>query len=286
MNQTSSIVEKINSQNGLSEFKSLIRKWDELSENLKNYPKGMPIVLPDLFLISKSGYGKTHCLKLLSEYLVEKSNLMDFYGDVTWFEFLLNYCKPSEPFKEIQRLMSEISNAAGFRNVYRGIVCIDVNEWCGHCEEKHFLDFLEYVSDNSDDWLVVLTATDKNPEKLEKLEMVISAFLRIEKITIEAPTVSDLMNYAEKMLLAYGFTLNSEAREILAETVGELGKSKYFDGYKTVKMLCIDIVYTALSSKQGGSEICAEIANEFSVKSSYVQRMRNKIENVKKIGFC
>ena len=79
---------KIMSQNGLTEFKALIEKWETLSENLLDKPSGVPIILPDLFLVSRSGTGRTYFLRLLSEYLADKPNLMDFYGDVN----ILNLC--------------------------------------------------------------------------------------------------------------------------------------------------------------------------------------------------
>jgi hypothetical protein len=49
------IYNKILSQNGLTEFKALIEKWETLSENLLDKPSGVPIILPDWFLVSRSG---------------------------------------------------------------------------------------------------------------------------------------------------------------------------------------------------------------------------------------
>ena len=95
MSNMNQIYNKILTQNGLSEFKTLIEKWEILSENLSDKPSGVPIILPDLFLVSRSGTGRTHFLRLLSEYLESKPNLMDFYGDVKYFEFMLNYCEPN-----------------------------------------------------------------------------------------------------------------------------------------------------------------------------------------------
>ena len=49
---TRSAYDKILSQNGFSEFKQLIQKWERLSQNLSVRPQGVPIILPDLFLVS------------------------------------------------------------------------------------------------------------------------------------------------------------------------------------------------------------------------------------------
>ncbi len=286
MSLYSPILQIINEQNGLSNFKLLIDKWEKLSDNIKQKKNGIPIILPDIFLISKSGWGKTHCLKLLAEYLSQRPNLMDFYGDVKCFEFLLNYCQPDEYFSEIQRLMAEIDNAAGFRNTYRGIICIDIDEWRGHCEEKHFLNFMEYLADNSDDWLVVLSVSDENDEEIEQIETIISAFLRIEQIVIEAPQNDELMKYVRELLSAYGLSLSTDAEDALSESIETVRGGKYFDGYKTVKMICRDIAYLAYAN--GKTDAILDLSNikAFAKDSEYIQRMIFKIEKVKKIGFC
>ncbi len=284
--QTKTVYKKIQDQNGLAEFKSLVEKWEALSDHIEAKAAGVPVILPDLFLVSHSGTGRTHFLRLLSEYLSEKTNLMDFYGDVKYFEFMLNYCRPDEFFSELPRLMNEIDGAAGFRSEYRGIVFIDVDEWRGHVEEKHFVTFMEYLSDNSDDWLVVLSVSDDKPEQTRLMEAVVSAFLRIEKLTIEPPTVKELTDYAKELLKGYGITLKGNVERVIADSIDVLSQNKYFDGYKTVKMLCQDIAYSVyMDGPRGHKGFVLEDASAFAGDSEYVRRMTVRIERVKKIGF-
>lgn len=281
------IYKKILSQNGLAEFKALIEKWEILSAHLSDKPSGMPIILPDLFLVSRSGTGRTHFLRLLSEYLEEKPSLMDFYGDVKYFEFMLNYCAPNEYFSEIQRFMTEINNAAGFRSEYRGIVYVDVDEWREHYEEKHFVSFMEYLSDNSDDWLVVLSISDDKQELIQQMEAYVSAYIRIERISIEPPTVRELTQYAKKLLDGYGITLISQTEKVLSKSIEELCNNKYFDGYKTVKMLCEDIAYSLyIDGFNKGKKLIPSDLSKFAKDSEYIQRMLVKFERINRIGFC
>mgnify|MGYP003307688803 CR=1 FL=1 len=65
------------------DFGRIIKKWEVLSNNLVA-DTSVPMVLPDLLWVSKPGVGKTHLLKLLSEYLYERKNLMEFYGNVKY----------------------------------------------------------------------------------------------------------------------------------------------------------------------------------------------------------
>ncbi len=285
MNKNSNILETIRSQKGLSEFKALIERWETLSENIEKQAVRFPIILPDLFLTTKSGRGKTHCLKLLAEYLSERPNLMDFYGDVKYFEFLLNYCPPREPFSEIQRFMSEVSAAAGFRSLYRGIVCIDIDEWRNHCEEKYFLSFMEYLADNSDDWLVVFSLPDDHKEENDRMETIVSAFLRTERIRIEAPKNDELMQYLSDCLAEYELELSEDAMMLLSDSIRSISRSKYFDSYKTVRMICRDIAYTAYTNGNCNGALDAESLSSFSNDSEYIKKMIYKFEKVNKIGF-
>ena len=277
---------KIQSQKGLSEFKELIKKWEALSEHISTRALGIPIILPNLFLVSCSGTGRTHLLKLLSGYLMEKPDLMDFYGDVKYFEFMLNYCDPNEHFSEIQRFMMEVDNAAGFRSEYRGIVYIDIDEWIGHFKEKHFLNFMEYLSDNSDEWLIVLSVSDGKREQVDQMEAFVSAFIRIERIAIEQPTLQELTQYAQKLLGEYGITLLAQTEQMISDSIEELRRSKYFDGYKTVKMLCEDIAYSLYTDgfKKDKALLPADLS-KFSKDGEYIQRKIVKIEKFDRIGF-
>ena len=241
-------------------------------------------MLPDIFLISRSGAGRTNFLNILAEYLTDKKNLLDFYGDVKYFEFMLNYCAPHERFTEITRLMTEVRNAGGFRSEYRGIIFIDIDEWREHYEEKHFISFLEYLSDNSDEWLVVLAVSDWSSEQMVGAESVISSFLRIERIEIANPTATELADFVETRLAIYGLALSRLARETILESLKALCRSKYFDGYKTAKMLAQDIAYQAYSNGASGLLSEGDVAR-FRCDGEYIQRMILKIKQTKKIGF-
>lgn len=278
--------DKIMAQSGLAAFKELICRWETIAESVDGRPSELPIMLPDIFLISDTGTGRTHLLRLLADYLSYDERLMDFYGDVKYFEFRLNYCSPSQDFTEIRRLVTEIGGAAGFRNEYRGIVYIDIDEWIDHSEEKYFLDFMAYIADNSDNWLVVFSVADDGRGGPDRMESLISAFLRLERLVIEKPTVAELMLYLSRNLQEYGFYLDASGRDLLYATVEALTQTERFDGYKTVKRLCQDVVYDVFSrGKRDMLSLTAEDLRDFASDGSYVRRMAKKIEKAARVGF-
>ena len=221
----------VRNMDALEDMNALMDKWDILSDNLKARPLGVPIVLPDIFLISSSGTGRTTFLSLLAGYLMNKPNLMDFYGDVEFFEFMLDYCSPSAPFNEISRFKNAVDTAKGFRNEYRGIVFVDVDEWVEHFEEKHFKAFMEYIADNSDEWMVVFSISPRDSEKSAAFEAFLSSYVRIERVTIKKPTNEAFMDYLQSKLSAYGLELDEGAYKTVLDTIGVLCKNRYFDGY-------------------------------------------------------
>lgn len=267
------------------DFKRVIKRWHTLSENIRTRPLDTPIILPDMLWVAKSGVGKTNLLKLMSEYLFCQNNLMEFYGDVKYFEFLLGYCKPDEHFTELNRLIDEVDNAAGFRNEFKGIVYIDINEWLDHFEEKHFISLMEYLSANSDKWLIVLSAYSNNEDKIHNLNAFLSMYLRIERVNLSFPKTEDLFGFIEDMLNKYGLTLDNGAKTLLYSTIEVLRKNKYFDGFKTIIMLCQDIIYDVFSNENIEKLVLdADMLSKFSPDSEYIKRMLANIERVNRIG--
>lgn len=176
-------------------------------------------------------------------------------------------------------------NAAGFRNEFKGIVHIDINEWLDHFEEKHFVSLMEYLSSNSDKWLIVLSVYSDKKDKIHNLNAFLSMYLRIEKITLSFPKTEDLFEFIEDMLNQYGLTLKDDAKKLLFDTIEKLRNNKYFDGFKTIIMLCQDIVYDVFSNENVEElSLGANMLSKFSADSDYIKNMVANIERVNRIG--
>ena len=277
--------DKIMTLDGIDDFKKIVEKWSNLSSNITKYPTPAPVLLPDMLWVASSGAGKTNLLRLMSEFLYSQGNLMDFYGDVKFFEFYMEYCPPRSPFTEIRRLIDNVSDAAGFRNEYKGIIYIDVSEWVNHFEEKHFISFMEYIAANSKNWLIVLAVNPVDEVSIKNFEAFVSMYLRIEKVVLTVPEAESLALYAENLLKDYDLTLVADAKEVLINSINELRKNKYFDGYKTVIMLCQDIIYSVFSRPTNRTTLLnAQDIAEFSQESEYIKKTVKNIEKVRLIG--
>jgi len=281
-----STLDMVRAKDGYADFLALLEKWDNLSGNIKSLPKGAPVILPDIFLVSRSGTGRTLMLKFLSDFLLEKENLLDFYGDVRYFEYYLSYCPPHEKFDEIVRFMDEVRSAAGFRSEYRGIIFIHIDEWLGHAEEKYFKSFLEYLADNSDGWLIVFSVDGSgDEEEISHLLSLVSAFLRIEQVSIAPPTSRTLLQYLEERLALFGLSIDGGARELLSETIDTIKGMRLFDGFKTVKMLSYDIAYSVYSESGDVKGVLdAKAVGRFASDGEYVRVLCHRLTKPQ-IGF-
>jgi len=267
------------------DIKRIVKRWENFSRNKSKFETDAPLVLPDMLWISKSGYGTTNLLGLLSEYMYQEK-IMEFYGDVKFLEFDLEYCSGDNSFISFEKFRDAIQNAAGFRNEYKGIVCININSWVNHINERNFVKFLEYLSVNSDVWHIIFVIDSACKDKLDELEAILSVYFRIEKVTFNLPDTQTLYLYMEKRIKKYGFIINEDAKNILIETIDELRKSKYFDGYKTLNMICSDLVYREFSTDKFESyEITKETAEYYSKKSDFVIKAKSNFEKRNKIGY-
>lgn len=279
--------DKLMSFKGADELKEMITKWNTLSENISKRTFDAPIVLPDLFIYTRPGYGNTRLLALLSEYLDSKQNLMSFYGDVKFFEFKLEYCEPHSDFTELYRFIESVQAAAGFRNEFRGIIRINIDEWVGHHKEKHFLDFLQFIQTNTSYWLVVVTLSNhRENDETKAMESLVSMYLRIVKITLHLPDNKELVGFMEEYFAKYGLELDDSAKPMLEDSLAVLRESEYFYGLHTVKDLCSDIVYTLFSESTAVSAcITADMLADFSADSDYIKRTIHKIRKTATLGF-
>ncbi len=271
---------------GAEEFKALIKKWENLSDNVRNHHGILPRLLPDLLWVGNSGIGRTKLMSLMSEYVAEQGNLFSFYGDVKFFEFLLSYTPQDRPFEELRRLEDELAAAKGFRESFGGAILIDISAWVKHYEELYFSSFMEYLAAHSDQWIIVLSVPEMEQEKLNNLEAFLSMYLRLEKITLTMPDTEQLYSFVEKALRGYNLQIDQSGKELLIKTINEMRENPYFDGFKTLQMLCQDIIYEHFSTDDPSKTLLGEQElSAFAPESHYVKKVIKDAAKVRRIGF-
>ncbi len=277
--------EILNTQ-GAEELHALIARWENLANNLKGRTFGAPIVLPDIIMYTGHGFGNSALLCLLAEYLDSKRVLMDFSGDMKSFEFAISYCPPEVPFSELTRLMDSVKKAAGYRNEFKGVVRIAMDQWVGHHSDKYFFELMEYLSAHTDNWMIVMTISREPDDKTRALEATASMFLRTEVIHIHMPDSNSLAGYAGEYLKQYGISLDESALDLLTGSIEKLRNARYFQSYHTVEMLCNDIVYYVMSEPDAsGTVLVADDLRAFSADGDYIKKTEQTGAKRVKLGF-
>ncbi|MGN0325923.1 MAG: hypothetical protein ACI4DW_06410 [Lachnospiraceae bacterium] len=240
--------DQIMSLNGLTGFKEVIERWERFSENIARYQAKQSLVLPDLLWVSDNGIDKTTLLSLLTNYLDTAENLIEFYGNVKYFEYYLEYVPDKNNFHEIEKLAEKIRDAAGFRSEYKGLLSIELGEWVGHFHEENFINLLKFLATVDDDIMFIFNIHNYDPEAVEQLMKILVLFFRIEVIEMNLPNSEDLGIYIKNEIQEYGLNLDPEAEEMVIATVNKLREDQYFAGYQMLDRLASDIVYSVYTS--------------------------------------
>lgn len=239
--------DQIMSLNGLEGFKELIERWQRFSDNITRFQAKQELVIPNLVWVSDNGIDRSNLLRLLTGYLDTCDNLLDFYGNVKYFEYYLEYTEERNN-HEIQKIAEKIRDAAGFRSEYRGLLSIELDEWAGHFHEETFINILKYLSSMEDDIMFIFNIHNYNPDAVQELLQLLVLFFRIEVIDMNLPSSEELGNYVRREISEFGLNLDQEAEDMVISTVNRLREDQYFAGYQMLDRLADDIVYSVYTS--------------------------------------
>ena len=259
-------------------------KWEQLHKRMQEGHVRTRHLLPELFLTGAPGIGRSHLLSLMAGFLGE-AKLIEFSGERRYFEFRPEYCPPQGEFEELNRFANKLSEMAGFRSEFKGIICIELDEWTEHFREKYFNVFIEYLEEHCDNWLLIFTV-NRADENVEELFSYLSMYFRLDRAELSAPSAKDYISHLEEFMISHSFTISLKAKNTLEESIEELMKSPLFDGYKSINRLGLDIVYEKYTAESfEGRYITGNDVLMFSADGEYIQTMLTNYEKKQQIGF-
>lgn len=269
---------------GLDEAKFIVEKWHKTLSKLQHKNINPLMLLPNMLLKTKSGAGKTTFCDYLSSYL-DSYEIIDFYGDVKFFKFYFAYCSPEVPLKEITRFSEQLTTMAGYHDKYHGLIAIDLTKWVEHTKEAHFLMFLDYIATIDENCSIIFTADDMTDEQAKTMEKVLSSFCRIRSVNFPYPSKTIFVDYLADKLSDYNFILDDSGKILLEDSVERLMLSEYFDGYKTINRLYLDISFELMSqSDDENGNVSANDLQYFAKDSNFIKTLYST-PKIKSIGF-
>lgn len=269
----------------MEELKQLIEEWHMVAQNLNMLPKSTRLLIPNCLVSAQSGTGITRILGLLAQFLND-AGLVEFIGDVKYFEFVLNRSDNHEVFTSFARLVENIRSAAGFRGHFKGIARIDISEWIDWLDDVRFHRFLEYASDNSQNILFIFSVPVIEDKKTDEIETTLASYLRIRRLKLCFPDKNELFQYVIERLKRYGFLLEPSAEEMMFKTIANVRELECFDGYKTLKNLTDEIIYEKCSHYLLKDNIISEAdLNLFTPDGNWIRQLTQNNETRTKLGF-
>jgi len=284
-NITEKYYNAIMESNCADEFKEMVNRLHVFLKNKREY-RLQNVSLPCYLWVAKRGGGISTLLKVLSEYLYA-ARAIEFCGTVKSFEFKLDYINPESHLSELSRLDNTVAGYAGHNRYFKGICCININEWIDHTDEDHFKTILEYAFDNKDNLFIVFCIHAEDNKTIEFVESAISSHMRVETLIPKFPDACELVDFIESRLKKdEGFFFTDNAKILLNESVQEIIESRYFNGFKTITQLAEKIMFEILS---GGSisnkQITSEMLSVFSKNSAYIKQVMEQKNSNRIIGF-
>ena len=269
---------------GVDEFKTTIERLRIFQQNKEKY--SVPdVTLPNYLWIAKRGGGISTCINAFAEYLYN-AKVIEFSGIVKYFEYKLAYIDPDTFFSELTRLNNTISEIAGHHRYFRGLACINIDDWAEHANEQYFYKFLDYIASKNDKILAILYVHTDNKRIVESIESSLSSRIRFESISLRFPNVNELIEFVEaKYFRKRGFRLADDAKSLLTDSLEGIINGKHFNGFTTIKQLANDILYSLLTSNISGYDISADMLSSFNKDSAYVKRIKTFVGTSSTIGF-
>lgn len=265
-------------------FTNILQKWEQLGKRIESLNCKCSNIIPEIFLVGAPGIGKSHLFSLISAYLKDKG-LIDFAGEVDFMEFHFEYCPEGTNFPELNRFVESMDRAAGFRSSFRGVVCIELDEWFDYYKEKYFNIFMEYLEENCDNWLIIFSVDGLDNKKVDELYSYLAMYFRLDRADLSMPSEKEYVDYLEGVLAENSFTISKKAHAVLTKTVASLKKNPLFDGYKSLNRLAQDIAYKKYTAAEFESTVIDEDdVKDFASDSSYVCNMVKNYER-KQFGF-
>lgn len=268
---------------GAGELKSTIKRLHIFLENKELFSL-TDITLPNYLWAAKRGCGVTTLAKAFTDYL-HAAKAIEFCGAEKFFEFKLDYIAPESFFSELTRLDTAFSAYAKHHRYFKGVFCVDIDEWLDYCGEDHFLKFLDYIASNNNRILVIFVTYTDNKNKIGFLESTLAMRMRLESLSVGFPETREFVAFTEsKFMDDKGFSFTKNAKALLSETIESISGVEGFRGFKSVEQLADDILFNVLTTNLNSDKQISEEMLASCIKD-YAKRVKFQIGAKNPIGF-
>lgn len=213
----------------------ICKSFIDLCKFLKQATKSPP---PFLFIESREPL----CLPFLEMLAKElkKHESIKFLTERKIFTFNLRFCEPSTYFNELHQYVYELQNAGGFHENFKGLVSVDLSEWCGQ-EDAEYLDaFLAYLHDHNEGLYFVFGINKKQHHHAEKMYRKLTEYFHIKRAEINLFHREILVPYMKSCFELNSCQVPDSIVNHFAGVVEGIAKGHF--SFNQVKLLCEEMM--------------------------------------------
>lgn len=267
----------------MGEFKQLSEKLSLTASNARERKIPFP-PLPNLLVLSSSGFGITTVIRLLAG-LLQEERLFRFSGEEAFFEAAL-----TEDEGSFDRLLARIRTAAGFYGRFRGVVGLelpDVSRLLAFGNTgRRLMEFVDIEQGRILFVFVLPLKTGKNAVTDFQRQFISRTPLEILRLPF--PETDEIIGYIRRRLEYRHMTLTDGAVDSVRAAVNMLRKDSHFEGFQSLNNLIDVLIWRKLSQADGGDGVIRQdLLNSLLAENSLLSVIREEKQDDpgRSIGF-
>ncbi|MBO5060789.1 MAG: AAA family ATPase [Clostridia bacterium] len=247
---------------GIEPIKAWANELEVISKRFKDFTLDSEVINNQTFILSiNKGNGLTTVLKLMTRAL-EQSGLMRFRGTKEFVEWKLEYNDSPNEFPSFEGLLKAINRCEDGEN-YRGLVCINMEEWLDHLSDKRIDQLLRFVWGFRNQIIFVFTIPYAEDSVIEKLYDRIDDIISVRTMKFVPPSDEQYFVFFKGFFEKYNISVSDNVKAAFISKMTEEKNDGKFYGFNTVNKIANELLYNAIvNAAKNDTEISKEITAE------------------------
>ena len=133
----------------------------------------------------------------------------------------------------------------------RRILCVDITKWIDNVEGQEFRAVLSHLRQSTEEQFVLFRIPAVDEVTFHRVREAIGWFMNVDPLYCPPFAIEEYMTYACMYLERRDVTLKRGAKTALAKLIQSERRDRNFCGFKTVRRIADDMIYSALRRQYG-----------------------------------
>lgn len=261
---------------GWDAYKKLCEEITSVAPQIKKSGAERSFLFQNFLFSVNPGYGLSTALRKFAE-LIESLNLFSFTMEQPVIEIKL----------AAENSGNEYTIASAIDQLYeeeckRRLVCIDISNYLEKSKHNALKEFLLKLVPIEEDYIFAFSVPFLEQEALKDIRTVLADVLFVREIVVVPFNDEQLKKCAEYALKEFGYTMDTEALEVLFSRISEEKSDGRFYGIQTVRKIVYEMVW--LKSKavtyEKGNESVITAGEIYGLSESYKAKKKNAFDEL------